>query len=90
MSIRRNILGGMVGGGGCLVIGLFILALVVFVFCVAPMLTAGLIWLGWNLAIAPIFNVAPITYFWQSIGLAICVMIVGSIFKGMFRSRKED
>lgn len=51
---------------------------------IAPMLLATLIYFGWNLAIVTIFGMAPITFFWQSIGLAFCVMVASAIFKSLF------
>jgi hypothetical protein len=88
----RNTLKGAGVGLGCGTIILLALMGILILFCIAPLFVGGIIWLGWNLAIAPIFSVAPINFFWQSIGLALLVMLVSSIFKGAVRatSRKDD
>lgn len=59
-------------GFGCLTIILIVLAVILLVIplClfIGATVTGGLIWLGWNLALVPIFGLNAITMWWQAWG----------------------
>lgn len=65
---------------GCFLI-VYVAIVAVIALVVAPLFIGGLIYLGWNWAIAPIFAIKSITFFWQAIGLAFIVIVLTSIFK---------
>lgn len=71
-SKRDNVeVAGYALGGCVLVIALLIAALT---------LSAGLIFLGWNLFLVPVFGIAPLE-FPYAIGAAILLMIITGIFR---------
>lgn len=81
-------------GMGCLtIIGLALLAILLIIPLVVFILgtiTGGLIYLGWNLALVPIFQIAPITMWWQAFGLGVLVNLVSGIFTRVVVKKKED
>jgi hypothetical protein len=75
------------GGFGCFTIILIILALVLLVIP-AILFIGATIWgclayLGWNLAIAPIFGLAPIVMWWQAFGIGVILTILSALLKGI-------
>jgi len=81
------------GGFGCFTIILICIAIFLLVFpailFIGATINGGLIWLGWNLALVPIFGLAPIVMWWQAFGLGLLVTVVAGIFKGIV-VKKED
>ncbi len=74
-------------GFGCFALILIILALVLLVLP-AILFIGATIWgclayLGWNLAIAPIFGVAPIVMWWQAFGIGVILTILSALLKGI-------
>jgi hypothetical protein len=75
------------GGFGCL--GIILICLAIFllvipiVLFIGATITGGLIWIGWNLALVPIFGLVPITMWWQAFGLGLLVTVVSSALKGI-------
>jgi hypothetical protein len=74
----------------CLGVGSLVGGLALFVFLLLPAILflgacfwGSLVWLGWNLALVPIFSLTPINFWWQSWGLGLLVMGVISILKSI-------
>lgn len=86
MSFSKSDVRDMLSGFGCLGITLILLALLLLVvpliLFMSACISGGLIWLGWNLALVPIFHLAPINFFWQAWGIGLLVAVVSGIFKG--------
>jgi hypothetical protein len=85
--MTKSDISDFLGGFGCF--GLVLILIAIFLLLIPAILfisacfTGGLIWLGWNLALVPIFGLAPITFFWQAWGLGLLVAVLSGIFKGI-------
>ena len=85
--MSKNDIKDWLGGFGCL--GIILICLAVFlllipiVLFIGATITGGLIWLGWNLALVPIFALNPINMWWQAWGLGLLVAVVSGAIKGI-------
>ncbi len=80
-------------GFGCFTIILICLAAILLVIP-AILFIGATIWgclayLGWNLAIAPIFGLAPIVMWWQSFGIGVILTILSALLKGIVVKKGE-
>lgn len=80
-------------GMGCFaLVGLLILVLLLIVpilLFIGATITGGLIWLGWNLALVPIFALTPINMWWQAWGLGLLVAVVSGAIKGVVKIKGD-
>jgi len=93
MSFDKSDIKDWLSGFGCFGIILILIAVILLVIPVLLFIGATiwgcLAYLGWNLAIAPIFGVAPIVMWWQAFGIGVILTIISSILKGIV-SKKGD
>ena len=85
--MTKNEIRDWLGGFGCLGIILILLAVILLVvpaiIFIGATVWGCLAYLGWNLAIAPIFGVAPIVMWWQAFGIGVILTILSGLLKGI-------
>ena len=85
--MTKNDIKEWLSGFGCFTIILILLAVILLVIplilFIGATITGGLIWLGWNLALVPIFALTPINMWWQAWGLGLLVAVVSGAIKGI-------
>lgn len=60
-----------IGCGGC--------SIVLAIIAIATLITGAIVFLLFNLLIAPVFGIAAISY-WQAVGLGFALTVIGNIF----------
>lgn len=93
--MTKNDIRELLGGFGCFTVILIILFILLLVFPIVAFIgatiTGGLIWLGWNLALVPIFGLNAITMWWQAWGLGLLANVVFWGIKSVVKvTKKED
>lgn len=94
-TMTKNDIKDRLGSFGCFGLILIIIAIVAIVLLAVPILLfiSATIWgclayLGWNLAIAPIFGMAPIVMWWQAFGIGVILTIISAVLKGIVSAGK--
>lgn len=92
-TMTKNDIKDWLSGFGCfgliLIIALVLLAVPILLF-ISATIWGCLAYLGWNLAIAPIFGMAPIVMWWQAFGIGVILTILSWLLKGIVSAGKGD